>query len=76
MSREDGDRAWSRAQRFYRPCMRQKHESKELLEWGRAARVLAASKPGGLPLNADAPGLSFLIFDGMDIMRSADQCGQ
>ncbi len=67
MSREDEDRAWSRAQTFYRACKRQKHGSKELFERGRAARVLAASKPSGLLLNVDAPGLSFFIVDGMDI---------
>ena len=31
------------------------------------ARVLAASKPGGLLLNVEAPELSFFLADGMDI---------
>ena len=31
------------------------------------ARVLAASKPGGLLLNVEAPELSFFLGDGMDI---------
>jgi hypothetical protein len=67
MSRNVADRAWARAHNFYRAHKRRKHKSDELFEWGCAARVLAASKPGGLLLNVDVPGLSFFIVDGMDI---------
>ncbi len=67
MNRQDGDRAWSRMQSFFRTCKRPQHALNESFVWGRAARVLAASKPGGLLLNVEAPELSFFIADGMDI---------
>lgn len=67
MSRESEDRAWARTQSFLRRCKRRQHASNETLARGQAARVLAASKPGGLLLNVEAPELSFFIADGMDI---------
>lgn len=64
----DGDqRARSGVLKFYRDCGRQESLSNDLLAQGRAARVLAASKPGGLLLNMEAPELTFFIADGMNI---------
>ncbi len=64
----DGDhRARSGVLRFYRGCSRQESLSDALLDQGRAARVLAASKPNGLLLNVEAPELTFFIADGMNI---------
>ncbi len=64
----DGDhRARSGVLRFYRACGRQESLSDALLGQGRAARVLAASKPNGLLLNVEAPELTFFIADGMNI---------
>lgn len=67
MSPETGDRAWARAQSFFRACRRRQRASNESFARGQTARVLAASKPGGLLLNVEAPELSFFIADGMDI---------
>ncbi|HSS64004.1 MAG TPA: hypothetical protein VLS27_06190 [Gammaproteobacteria bacterium] len=67
MSGRDEDRALAGAQSFLRVCKLRQRASSELLARGRAARVLAASKPGGLLLNVEAPELSFFLADGMDI---------
>lgn len=67
MSIENEDRACSQLRRFYRACKRRQTLASNLLAQGRAARVLAASKPGGLLLNVEAPELTFFIADGMDI---------
>ena len=61
------DRALFAARRFCRASDRKIADSDRLLRQGRIARVLAASKPGGMLLNVDAPELSFFLAEGMDI---------
>ena len=67
MSLEDEDPALAGALSFFFACGREPPGSDELLDRGRSARVLAASKPGGLLLNVEAPELTFFIADGMDM---------
>ncbi len=67
MNLEDEDPALAGALSFFFASGREPPASEALLARGRAARVLAASKPGGLLLNVEAPELSFFIADGMDI---------
>ena len=67
MSLEDEDPALAGALSFFFASGREPPASQPLLARGRSARVLAASKPGGLLLNVEAPELSFFIADGMDI---------
>lgn len=67
MSREKEDRALVAARSFYLACKQPQRVSGDLLARGRSARVLAASKSGGMLLNVEVPELSFFIADGMDI---------
>ena len=67
MNLEDEDPALAGALSFFFASGHEPPTSEALLARGRAARVLAASKPGGLLLNVEAPELSFFIAEGMDI---------